>query len=102
MSARKVNFGEKTQLADAVRMRGNRAQVEARYLAEKTCSDDVSLNVTSRAGKGYRAKAASFPILSDVFASSVPNSSIKVATTPVHPVWWLAPSPAPFSPWKYS
>ena len=21
---------------------------------------------------------------------------------PVHPVWWLAPSPAPLSPWKYS
>ena len=24
------------------------------------------------------------------------------ATRPVHPVWWLAPSPAPLSPWKYS
>ena len=24
------------------------------------------------------------------------------ATVPVQPVWWLAPSPAPLSPWKYS
>ena len=24
------------------------------------------------------------------------------AIKPVHPVWWLAPSPAPLSPWKYS
>ena len=22
--------------------------------------------------------------------------------TPVHPVWWLAPRPAPLPPWKYS
>src|SRR5262249_31766742 len=24
------------------------------------------------------------------------------ATMPVQPVWWLAPRPAPLSPWKYS
>jgi hypothetical protein len=30
------------------------------------------------------------------------HSSIKFATRAVHPVWWLAPSPAPLSPWKYS
>ena len=24
------------------------------------------------------------------------------ATSPVQPVWWLAPIPAPLSPWKYS
>ncbi len=24
------------------------------------------------------------------------------ATSPVHPVWWEAPSPRPVSPWKYS
>ena len=24
------------------------------------------------------------------------------ATSPVQPVWWLAPTPAPVSPWKYS
>jgi hypothetical protein len=35
-------------------------------------------------------------------ASSAPNSWISVAITPVHPVWWLAPMPAPLSPWKYS
>src|SRR5512146_299934 len=27
---------------------------------------------------------------------------ISFATNPVQPVWWLAPIPAPLSPWKYS
>ena len=27
---------------------------------------------------------------------------ISFATMPVQPVWWLAPSPSPVSPWKYS
>ena len=27
---------------------------------------------------------------------------ISSPTSPVQPVWWLAPSPAPLSPWKYS
>ena len=30
------------------------------------------------------------------------NMSMSRATSPVQPVWWLAPSPAPLSPWKYS
>ena len=29
-------------------------------------------------------------------------SSGNMATVPVQPVWWLAPMPAPLSPWKYS
>ena len=35
-------------------------------------------------------------------ASRTFNSWISFATSPVQPVWWLAPSPAPVSPWKYS
>ena len=33
-----------------------------------------------------------------------PHPAIRstVATAPVQPVWWLAPRPAPLSPWKYS
>ena len=27
---------------------------------------------------------------------------MSLATRPVQPVWWLAPRPAPLSPWKYS
>ena len=30
------------------------------------------------------------------------NSSISRVTRAVQPVWWLAPSPCPVSPWKYS
>jgi len=47
-------------------------------------------------------KAAALPPARRAPASSRPNSSISFATTPVHPVWWLAPMPAPLSPWKYS
>ena len=35
-------------------------------------------------------------------ASKRPKMSRVGATKPVHPVRWLAPSPAPLSPWKYS
>ena len=31
-----------------------------------------------------------------------PASARSLVTRPVHPVWWLAPSPEPSSPWKYS
>src|SRR4051794_19413200 len=37
-----------------------------------------------------------------------PRSWMRLATSPVHPVWWLAPSPVPANrssrspPWKYS
>jgi hypothetical protein len=30
------------------------------------------------------------------------HSSIRFATSAVHPVWCDAPMPAPLSPWKYS
>ena len=39
---------------------------------------------------------------STVSASNWPRLWISLATRPVHPVWWDAPSPAPLSPWKYS
>jgi len=39
---------------------------------------------------------------SRILASTRPNISSRGAIRPVHPVWWLAPSPAPLSPWKYS
>ena len=45
---------------------------------------------------------AILPPASACFASSLPYSSINLATSPVQPVWWLAPSPAPLSAWKYS
>jgi len=37
-----------------------------------------------------------------VSASNWPMLWISLATRPVQPVWWEAPSPAPLSPWKYS
>jgi hypothetical protein len=30
------------------------------------------------------------------------RSMMRLATRPVQPVWWDAPSPAPLSPWKHS
>jgi len=41
-------------------------------------------------------------VSSAVVASSLPIRSSVRAIVPVHPVWWLAPRPAPLSPWKYS
>jgi hypothetical protein len=49
-----------------------------------------------------RPRAASGPPCRKVSASNLPKMSIRLATTPVQPVWWLAPIPAPLSPWKYS
>ena len=46
---------------------------------------------------------ASAPLdLEQALASTRPKRSSRGATRAVHPVWWLAPRPAPLSPWKYS
>ena len=37
-----------------------------------------------------------------VFGLDTPEQVEEARDQPVHPVWWLAPSPAPLSPWKYS
>src|SRR5690242_545407 len=36
------------------------------------------------------------------FQDPAPLCWSSLATSPVQPVWWLAPMPAPLSPWKYS
>ena len=51
---------------------------------------------------GCVANAASLPPSRNCRSSRRPKSSIIFAMSPVHPVWWLAPRPAPLSPWKYS
>ena len=43
-----------------------------------------------------------FPEFEACSAVVVANRCMALAIIPVHPVWWLAPSPAPLSPWKYS
>src|SRR3954453_5442 len=48
------------------------------------------------AGQSARVVAA------PVSARSASSSGNRGATVPVQPVWWLAPMPAPLSPWKYS
>ena len=45
---------------------------------------------------------AALPSSATCPAVVVANRCIIRATMPVHPVWWLAPRPAPLSPWKYS
>src|ERR1051326_8539864 len=35
-------------------------------------------------------------------ASETPDCCKSFAISPVQPVWWLAPTPEPSSPWKYS
>ena len=48
------------------------------------------------------ANRRALSISSKALASTRPKKSTRGAIRPVHPVWWLAPSPAPLSPWKYS
>src|SRR4051812_24178940 len=49
-----------------------------------------------------RTNAAFRPTSRNRAPSTLPNSSMSEATSPVQPVWWLAPMPAPLLPWKYS
>src|SRR5262249_20165861 len=44
-----------------------------------------------------RTNAAFFPPSRRAAASSLSNSSTRVPASPVQPVWWLAPTPAPLS-----
>ena len=48
---------------------------------------------------GPVSRSSTSPI---VGTSAPPWRRMRSATMPVQPVWWLAPSPAPLSPWKYS
>ena len=46
--------------------------------------------------------AAFLPSSRTCSADVVANRCMMRAMMPVQPVWWLAPMPAPLSPWKYS
>src|SRR5262249_7279310 len=46
------------------------------------------------------AETGSAPIASAVGGSA--SWLIRLAISPVQPVWWDAPQPRPLSPWKYS
>ncbi len=48
--------------------------------------------------------AADLPSEGDAHGSTpfVGRRQMRSATSPVQPVWWVAPRPAPLSPWKYS
>ena len=54
------------------------------------------------AGCAMPAKVATLPPARKASGVTVAKRCISVAMMPVQPVWWLAPSPAPLSPWKYS
>ena len=42
------------------------------------------------------------PVASNCSGRKRGKNAISAGMIAVHPVWWLAPSPAPLSPWKYS
>ena len=54
------------------------------------------------APRSLASRVARGPISMARSGSSRCCCSITRAITPVQPVWWLAPMPAPLSPWKYS
>ncbi len=49
-----------------------------------------------------RAARPSFAVFRMSSPLTRPKRSMSAAIVPVQPVWWLAPRPAPLSPWKYS
>ena len=56
-----------------------------------------------RAGGGSTSvKPAILPSSSDLLGRGRREQCMARAMIPVQPVWWLAPRPAPLSPWKYS
>ena len=61
------------------------ADPDQRRSGRRSCTSGVTLGRSSILRMSVRAKYC-----------------MKSATTPVQPVWWLAPMPAPLSPWKYS
>ena len=60
---------------------------------------DRGVDLVDRRSAGAHQPAARPPSRARPTAPPSRNSS---ATAPVQPVWWLAPRPAPLSPWKYS
>src|SRR3989441_13317852 len=78
--------------------------------AGQLCQPDPGVDLEQRriavAHHGFSAASSSawaaLPPSSSFSGSTVAKTCIRRATTPVQPVWWLAPSPAPLSPWKYS
>ena len=52
----------------------------------------------ARFARSTSITAAFFPSCRNCSAVVVANRCIPLATIPVHPVWWLAPRPAPLSP----
>jgi len=74
------------------------------FLSLISCKAVLELNqATSLPRVGSRlANALALPESRISAPSILPKNSISFATRPVQPVWWLAPRPAPLSPWKYS
>src|SRR5262249_2645579 len=82
---------------------------DARQLRQPHPGVDLEQRRIAVARHGFCAATAAavstypvFPASSIFCGSMVAQRCIKRAMTPVQPVWWLAPSPAPLSPWKYS
>jgi hypothetical protein len=66
----------------------------APQVSERTLRNPVDCVSSSMGNPGTVAKLPALYFLPPCWSS--------LATSPVHPVWWLAPTPDPSSPWKYS
>src|SRR5262249_34758455 len=82
---------------------------DARQLRQPHPGVDLEQRRIAVARHGFCAATAAadstypvFPTSSIFWGSTVAKRCIRRAIPPVQPVWWLAPSPAPLSPWKYS
>lgn len=67
------------------------------YLGQ--ASPPARITLRRSCGSDHKVLLVAPPFVSSRYS---PFCSRSLATNPVHPVWWLAPMPAPLSPWKYS
>ena len=96
----KVPFG-----GGYVGQRGGRAGAATDVVQPGGGVELVDDGIARPAAHGVAARYTRFRWMAfDSKASGVryPRPWMTRATRPVQPVWWLAPSPAPLSPWKYS
>ena len=94
-----------TDVDRATEILRSRFALEPIYPATRAGADGTRVNfflAPAPEGKKVLIELVEKPLSRRSFRNYSPLCSSSLATSAVHPVWWLAPSPAPVSPLKYS
>ncbi len=101
-SRRESSSQLRTERAGSIRRRGSRARSSPRRRATSHRGGSASLAQERASFCASAPASASVRGMAGSRSSSSPKTCSIRATSAVQPVWWLAPRPAPLSPWKYS